>query len=106
MTLITNIQHFLDENGEVLNIPPEAQELLTFLSAIIEAASTEYDAPVAFADIKCRSVVNGKSCPGKIEVWVYTEDNRIGWECLECGEEGVISHWEGTQWDKRNYTRH
>ena len=106
MALITNIQHFLDENEEVPNIPPEARELLFFLTAIIEAASEKYDAPVTFADAKCQSVVGGQPCQGEIEVWVYAEDNRIGWECLECGEEGVISNWEGTQWDKRNYTCH
>ena len=60
MTMVTNIQHFLDENGEVPDLPSEAQELLSFLSAIIEAVSIKYDAPVAFADTKCRSVVNGK----------------------------------------------
>ena len=104
--MVTNIQHFLDENGEVPDIPLEAQELLRFLLAIIEAASTNYDVPVAFADTKCRCVVNGNTCDGDIEVWVYAEDNRIGWECLECGDEGVISHWEGTHWDKRNDTCH
>ena len=104
--MVTNIQHFLDENGEVSDIPLEAQELLRFLLAIIEAASTNYDVPVAFADTKCRCVVNGNACDGDIEVWVYAEDNRISWECLECGDEGVISHWEGTHWDKRNYTCH
>ena len=106
MAIITNIRHFLDENGEVPNIPWEAQELLKFLSAIIGAATTNYDAPVAFADTQCRNVISGRPCPGEIEVWVFAEDNRIGWECLECGDEGIISQWEGTQWDKRNYTCH
>ncbi len=106
MTMITNIQHFLDKNGEVPDMSLEAQELVSFLSAIIEAVSTKYDASAAFADTKCRTIVNGKSCAGEIEVWVYAEDNRIGWECLECGDEGVISDWEGTPWDKRNYTCH
>ena len=106
MTMITNIQHFLNEDGEVPDMSLEAQELVSFLSAIIEAVSTKYDDPVAFADTKCRTIVNGKACTGDIEVWVYAEDNRIGWECLECGCEGVISDWEGTVWDKRNYTCH
>ena len=75
MTMITNIRHFLDENGEVPDMPFEAQELVKFLSAIIEAVSTKYDAPVTFADTKCRCMVNGKSCPGEIEVWVYAEDD-------------------------------
>jgi len=96
MAMITNIQHFLGENGEVPELPPEAMELLRYLSAIIEAATIEYARPITFADTKCRSVINGKSCPKDIEVWVYAENNQIGWECLECGEEGVITNWGGT----------
>jgi hypothetical protein len=106
MAIITNIQHFLDENGEVPDLPFEAQELLNFLSAIVEAATIAYDRPITLAGIKCRNIIKGKPCSGEIEVWVYAENNEIGWECLDCGEEGVITHWEGTPWDKRNYTRH
>lgn len=106
MVMITNIKHFLDENGDVPDLPMEALELVKFLSAIIESASSHYEVPLSFSVTKCRCIVDGKSCAGEIEVWVYAEDNRIGWECLECGDEGVISEWEGTLWDKRNYTCH
>ena len=106
MAMITNIRHFMDENGEVPDLPLEAKELLNFLTSIIEAATIEYGSPVTLAAVNCRKLIVGKPCSGEIEVWVYTEDNQIGWECLECGDEGVISHWEGTTWDRRNYTRH
>ena len=106
MTMMTNIRHFLDENDEAPNLSQDAKELLNFLSGIIESASTAYDTPVTLANVKCLKTVNEKSCSGEIEVWVFPEDNRIGWECLECGDEGIISNWEGTQWDKRNYIRH
>ena len=106
MAMITNIEHFLDEKGQVPDMPLEAQELLRFPAAIIETASLGYDRPIILSDIPCRKTVGGTPCPGEIEVWVYAENNQIGWECLECGEEGIITHWEGTPWDKRNYTRH
>ena len=106
MTMITNIQHFLGENGEAPELPVEAENLLRFLSAIIEAATIDYARPITFADTNCRLVNNGIRCPGDIEVWVFPENNHIGWECLECGEEGVITNWEGTPWDKRSYVRH
>lgn len=106
MALVTNIRHFIDENGEVPALTPEAHALLNFLAAIIEAATLDYGRPLTFADTKCRAVLDGKPCPGEIEVWVYPENNLIGWECLECGDEGVISEWEGTPWDKRNYVCH
>jgi len=106
MAMTTNIQHFMDGNEEVPDLPLEAKELLSFLAAIIEAATIEYERPVTLSEKTCRNIIKGVPCPGEIEVWVNAEDNQIGWECLECGDEGVITHWEGTPWDKRNYTRH
>ena len=106
MAMITNIQHFMDEKGEVPDLPLEAKELLSFLTAIIETATIEYERPVTLSAIKCRKLKMKKRCSGEIEVWVYAENNQIGWECLECGDEGIISHWEGTLWDRRHLSRH
>jgi hypothetical protein len=25
----------------------------------------------------------------------------VEWECSECGDDGIISGWEGTRWDLR-----
>lgn len=106
MALIANIQHFLSESGEVPELNPESIELLKFLTAIIESASIAYERPVSFASVNCRTITDGKTCDGEIEVWVDPDSHIIGWECLECAEEGTISNWEGTQWDKRDYVRH
>jgi hypothetical protein len=51
-------------------------------------------------------MINSEPCTGEIEVWVDSDSNIIGWECLECEEDGTISEWEGTQWDMRNYVLH
>lgn len=104
MMMVTNIRHFLDENGEVPALPPEARNLLRFLSSVVVAASTAYGTPVALAEVECIGTEDGEVCGGEAEVWVDANDNRIGWECLECGNEGIISDWEGTRWDKRTYT--
>jgi hypothetical protein len=106
MALIANIRHFLDENGDVHNLAPEAQELLSFLAKIIDTATINYGSPLSLCDVNCRIVSNGQSCPGEIGVWVYEENNHIGWECLHCKDEGVIIDWEKTPWDNRSYTHH
>jgi len=106
MTMVTNIQHFLDEKGRVPDLPKEAMELLTYLSAIIEDATRESRTDAETAQIRCRRVVKGKVCSGDIEVYLYPEAAEIIWQCEECGEEGVITDWEGTVWDKREYVRH
>ena len=106
MTIVTNIRHFLDETGKLPKLPAEAKELVKFLADIIESATIAYDRPATLADAKCRKCIKGKPCNGEIEVWVYADTNETGWECLDCAEEGIIAHWEGTPWDLRDYTRH
>ena len=105
MTMITNIQHFLDENGEIPTLTPEAEELLNFLGKVVEAATIDYGRPLSFADTKCRKP-NHECSSNEIEVWVDPESNQIGWECLECGDDGFISDWEQTKWDMRTYQKH
>lgn len=106
MTMVTNLRHFLDENGEVPDLTPEAEVLLAFLGQVVEAATLSYDKPISLAGELCRAVLKGDPCRGEVEVWVYAENNQIGWECLECGDDGVITNWEGTKWDCRDYTCH
>lgn len=106
MAIITNLRHFLDEDDEIPELPPEAQELFSFLTGIVEAATLAFRAPVTFANVQCRTVTDDTPCDGDIEVWMDHDDNYIGWECLECGEEGSISDWEGTPWDRRDFVVH
>lgn len=104
--MVTNITHFLNEDGSIADLPKEAADLLDFLGQVVAAASSFYDLPVATAGEICRAEVRGKRCNGFIEVWLDADNNRIGWECLVCGNEGMISGWEGTFWDLRSYTKH
>ena len=106
MVMVTNIQHFLDEDGKIPRLPPEAKELLLFLSTVIEVATMHDGQPLALAEIDCRTVSEGGDCEGQIEVWILYEDNSIGWECTECRDEGTITDWEGTQWDMRRRIIH
>ena len=106
MTVVTNIRHFLDENGDIPELPLEAKELLFFLGDIIEAASLAYDQPMTLVGEICRATIDGNKCEGEIEAWIDPENNNVIWECLECGADGTISEWVDTVWDRRNYIRH
>ena len=79
------------------------RELLYFLAAVVEAATLAYREPITFANVQCPTVVDDERCDGDIEVWLDPDDNQIGWECLDCGEEGTISDWEGMVWDRRDF---
>lgn len=107
MTFITDIRHFLGDDGELADLPPEALDLCRYLTSIIEAATDEsggYDA--GETEIRCRNIDNARRCHGDIEVILLPGDSQIEWQCELCGEDGVISGWEGTKWDKRVYVRH
>ena len=106
MAKITNIRKFMDGDKIAKKMPAEAKEQLAFLSAIIEEATLAYGQQKTVSIAGCRNDNNGDICFGDIEVWVYAENNHIGWKCIKCGNDGVITDWEGTPWDKRNYTRH
>lgn len=104
MAMITNIQHFMDGDKVADDLPTEAQELVNFLTATIEAATEAYDDTIPASTVSaCRNTTN---CDGDIVAWVSHEDDQIHWRCSDCEDEGVITDWEGTPWDKRNYTRH
>jgi len=106
MAMVTNVRHFLDDKGGVADLPKEAMELLTYLGAIIGDATTENPTDIETTEIRCRSVKRGELCSGYIEAFLYPQSAEIIWQCEECGEEGIITDWEGTVWDKREYVRH
>ncbi|MDA3823214.1 MAG: hypothetical protein PF450_11485 [Bacteroidales bacterium] len=78
-------------------MPEEALEMASYLTFIIESA-TDFDSESGFdTGIPC---IN-KPCKGIIHSSVLVEkDNEIYWWCPKCKEEGIITEWEGTQWDK------
>ena len=53
MAMITNIRHFLDEDGNLPDLPDEAKKLVAFLSSVIESATGSYGLPVSFAQVEC-----------------------------------------------------
>jgi hypothetical protein len=106
MTRVRNLRDLLDENGQIPELSDDALELLFFLGEIVEAATLAYYRPMALAGEICRATIDGRKCEGEIEAWVSVETKNIGWECLKCGEEGIISEWADTIWDLRIYIRH
>jgi len=94
----TNLTHFLNKSGGIAkDMPAEAKELASFLTLIIEEAS-DFESDKGFdTGITCLN----KGCKGIIQSRVLVEkDSEIYWQCPVCKEEGMITEWEGTRWDK------
>jgi len=99
-TFVTDITHYLDESGELMALPGPARKLASFLTLIIEAATTFSSATEHDSGIRCRI----RTCRGIIRTVVLPNDDEISWRCPGCGHTGVIRSWQNTKWNQRKRT--
>ncbi|MEA1877674.1 MAG: hypothetical protein U9N86_12500 [Bacteroidota bacterium] len=94
---ITNMQHYLDENGNIAeSMPYEAKALASFQSLVVDVATSNglKNLPI-LTDLRCFE----KGCEGDIVITAVLSENRIEWHCDECEMGGIISDWMGTKFD-------
>ena len=95
---ISNMQHFIDETGNIpKQMPKEARELASFFALVIDATTKNSPFTLTQTDIRCFE----KGCHGLIKSEVLKESNEIHWVCSKCKNEGRISGWKLTKWDNR-----
>jgi predicted RNA-binding Zn-ribbon protein involved in translation (DUF1610 family) len=83
----------LDAEG----IVKEARELANFLALIVDTTTKTMPATLTLTEIRCFK----KGCHGLIKSELTQSNNEIHWKCPDCGNEGVISHWQGSRWDNK-----
>lgn len=99
-TWICHLTDFLDERGGIGPPSGPARRLAEHFGAIVAAASRLPRRTVATTSVACRRRPGRRPCPGRIQA-VVTEESPIRWQCPACGDNGLISSWEGTLWDSR-----
>ena len=78
---ITDITHFLDENGKIMAGPSQAKVLGEYFASIIMMASfPAHDYPPEYK-ILCRRRPNRKPCREEIAAWTEPEPDDIYWIC-------------------------
>lgn len=100
-TWITDIRHYLDDNGFMsATMPGPARKMAEYMAAIIEAATARPAGEAwAAAAAPCRRRPGNKACPGRIIVRRTQVPAEIAWRCPKCGDNGVVSGFDGTAWD-------
>ncbi len=97
-TWVTNIQHFLNEEGEIGDLPRPALNLANHFTSIIEevtCSNNEYEPQTT--KINCRRRPKRKKCAGNIVAYINKENpDQIIWYCPVCDDNGVITGWEST----------
>jgi hypothetical protein len=96
-TWITDLRHFLGDDGYVVSIPGKrlAQRLCQIVAMVTQQAN---DTP-RHATLACRRRPRHQPCPGQIQAGFDGATSRIRWLCPRCGDNGWISGWQETHWD-------
>ena len=93
---ISNMQHFLDESGNIpKQMPKEARELASFLALIVDTTTKNCPQTLTTTDVRCFN----KGCHGLIKTALMAKSEEIHWYCPDCENEGVISEWKKTKWN-------
>jgi hypothetical protein len=101
-TWVTDISHFLDEEGKIISKPIKARNRAEYLTTLI--VMTTFSDPEYAPEyrVNCRRRPNRKPCLEAIVGFVDPETDDIVWMCPKCEDRGVISNWQGTIWDMSN----
>lgn len=98
-TWITDITHFLDEEGELVTEPPQAKAIADYFTAIVMMSSfPDPEYPPEYK-VKCRRRPKRKPCQAEIIGFIDPESDDVMWMCPKCHDRGLISNWRGTMWD-------
>src|SRR5208337_4521639 len=73
-TYVTDITHYLDEAGELAQLPGPARGLASFLTLLIEAATGapsagEHDSGIRCMGKACRGTIRTSLPPGQVELY-------------------------------------
>ena len=102
-TFVANIRHYLNKDGTLpVNLPRPALNIANFLGKIIEAVTSPMaDTENYFTNVRCRRRPSHKPCIGRIVAFIEQENGySIRWFCPFCNDNGYISGWQGTAWDR------
>lgn len=96
---MTDLSHFLDENGNPpTDISDELRDSIQFFTNITRAASSHISNKPFLSMVQCRRTIDDNICGSWLSV-EKMDRGQIHWKCPICGEEGFISNWQKTRYD-------
>jgi hypothetical protein len=105
MVLKVDLQQFLDDEGNELELTDQAKTVFQFLTKIVSSVSETIEQKLIYVDLKCNSRADELFCTGDIDA-TSTAIDVIDWHCDTCEASGTISNWRGSMWDKQKPTIH
>ncbi len=100
MAYITDLQHFLTKDGRIAPTKGPAKKLAEFLTLVVALATAPSSSESPASLVACMGEPGKKRCGGSIRARVGSDTYAVHWRCPVCGNQGVISNWRGTLWDR------
>ena len=95
---VINIQHWLDETMSGPAVPQLKVKVKKLSEILIYATSVAAGIPTESIP-QCWRRPKRKPCKGELDIELDQISGQIQWRCEVCGDEGVVSGWEGLIWD-------
>lgn len=97
-TWVIDMSHYDYSEEDAYKLPKSALKLWSYFGSIVEG--TVGRPPLRrTAGIRCRRRPKRVPCSGVIESELHPNGNKLRWWCPVCGDNGLMSNWEGTRWD-------
>jgi len=104
-TWVTDMRHFLDDDGSLADMPNRPMNLALYFGSIVAwMTSHAGDAPEP-TNVTCRRSPGRRRCVGEIHASFEQDPFGIAWLCPFCGDNGFIHGWERTLWDRGFWKR-
>ena len=95
---VINIQHWLNETKSGAAVP-QLKLKVKKLSEIITYATSVTAGIFMESTPKCWRRPKRKPCKGELDIDLDLASGQIHWSFGICGDEGVVSGWQGLIWD-------
>lgn len=96
---VIDIRHYLDEKGDLPKMPDPAMRLAVYFGSIVAWVSGYAGPDGELTNVPCHRSRSRPPCYGEVYARL-TAGDAIVFRCSACGEEGTISGWRGTRWDR------
>ena len=99
-TYVTDLRHFLNEDGSLPGLPGPVLTLVLFLGSVVAWVTSHLPNRFPMTNVPCRRSPQRRRCFGEIYAVLDDEQKEIRWQCPLCGDNGVIYGWEDSPWDR------
>lgn len=94
---VINIRHWLDDTNSHAAAPQLKNKVKKLTEIIIYSTSNLDGLPIGDPP-KCWRRPKRKSCDGILQI-TFNAPEEIYWKCSACGDEGIVTGWDGLIWD-------